>query len=452
MSETTRLPTRTALAYGTLGFPIAILGYPLTLLLHPYYASELGLGLAAISTVLLFTRLFDFVTDPLMGWISDHTKSPLGRRRPYLLVGMPVLLFGMYKLFMPTPPVNIWYMLIWNSVMYLGWTIMLLPYSAWAAELTPDYLDRSRITATRQVFTICGLIGAAAIIWFHQEILDRPEPGQVLQGLGITLFLLFPLAVAAILMMVPENPGPLPARSQPWFRSLGSMLKIGPFRRLVYIAGAVVIGEASRHAVLVFFLDDVLQASDKLGRIYLLYFTVGVMGIPLWQWLAKRYGKHRSLAAAMTLSAVTVFATAFLGPGDFNLFLAFYVTKGLAFGAFAYLPLAMVADVVDVDTAVTRQKRAGIFYAVHGAIDKVGLAIGLFLALQVLNLAGYDPQVPPTEAGILMLRIEYAILPTIFFLFASCLAWNYPVTEARHDRLRAVLERREARELNRATS
>lgn len=443
-----RLTTRTAIAYGTLGFPIAILGYPLTLLLHPYYASELGLGLAAISTVLLITRLFDFVTDPLMGWISDRTRSPFGRRRPYLVVGLPVLILGMYKLFMPEPPVDIWYMLIWNSVMYLGWTIMLLPYSAWAAELTPDYIDRSRITATRQVFTIAGLIGAAGIIWFHQEILSQPEPGQILTGLGQVLFVLFPLAVLMVLLFVPEETRALAddSRRLSWLRSISSMLKIGPFRRLVYIAAAVVIGEASRHGVVVFFMEDVLQASDRIGRVFLLYFTVGVLGIPVWQFLAKKIGKHRSLATAMTLSAATVFATAFLGPGDFQLFLIFFVIKGLSFGAFAYLPLAMVADVVDVDTAVTRQKRAGMFYAVHGAIDKVGLAIGLFIALQVLNLSGYDPQQAPTDAGIMMLRIEYAVLPTFFFLLASWIAWNYPVTAERHEKLRAALDRREARE------
>jgi len=148
---------RTLVAYGSLGFPIAILGYPMTLFLHPYYAGELGLGLAAISTVLLLSRLTDFITDPLMGWISDRTQTRFGRRRPFLVLGLPVMLLGIYKLFMPEPPVDIWYMLIWNMVVYLGWTIMVLPYGAWGAELSDNYMDRARITAARQVWTIAGL-------------------------------------------------------------------------------------------------------------------------------------------------------------------------------------------------------------------------------------------------------------------------------------------------------
>jgi Na+/melibiose symporter-like transporter len=434
------------LAYGSLGFPIAVLGYPMTLFLHPYYAGELGLGLAAISTVLLISRLADFVTDPLMGWISDHTRTRFGRRRPYIALGLPVMMLGIWKLFMPEPPVDIWYMLIWNTVVYLGWTIMLLPYGAWGAELTDDYMARARITATRQVYTIAGLIGASIVIWFYQEMLDRSESGEVLSGIAWTLLIMLPIAVALLLTMVRERPVPTPPRRQAWWREISSMMKIGPFRRMVYVALAIVIGEASRHAVLVFFMEDVLQAGSRIGRTFILYYLMGVAAIPLWQRLARRYGKHRSLAIAMTNSAVMVLATAFLGAGDYNIFLVFYVIKGASFGAFAYLPLAMIADVVDVDTAFTRQKRAGLFFAVHGAIDKIGIAIGMFIALQVLNLSGYDPQLPPNEAGLWMIRLEYAVIPTFFFLLASYLVWNYPLTNERHTKLVAALARREARE------
>lgn len=440
------LDRRTLIAYGSLGFPIAVLGYPMTLFLHPYYASELGLGLAAISTVLLISRLTDFVTDPVMGWLSDRTRSRFGRRRPYLVLGLPVMLFGIYKLFMPQPPVDIWYMLTWNMVVYLGWTIMVLPYGAWGAELTDNYMDRARITASRQVWTNVGLISASVVIWFFQEVLETPGSGEVLTGIGMTLLVMFPVAVAVLLFMVPERAVNTPPRRQGWWKELNSMLKIGPFRRMVYVALAIVIGEASRHAVLVFFMNDVLQAGDRIGRTFILYYVMGVAAIPLWQWLAGKIGKHRSLAVAMTHSGLMVLATAFLGAGDYNTFLVFFILKGMSFGAFAYLPLAIIADVVDVDTAVTRQKRAGIFFAVHGAIDKIGIAIGMFIALQVLNLTGYDPSQPANEAGLWMIRLEYAVIPTFFFLLASYLVWNYPVTNERHARLIAALERRAARE------
>ena len=441
---------QTLIAYGSLGFPIAILGYPMTLFLHPYYAGELGLGLAAISTVLLISRMTDFVTDPLMGWISDHTRTRYGRRRPFIAIGLPVMMLGIYKLFMPEPPVDIWYMLIWNTVVYLGWTIMVLPYGAWGAELSDNYMDRARITAVRQVWTIAGLFGASVVIWFFQEILETPGSGDVLAGIGMTLLVVFPIVVAVLLWLVPEREIDVVKKQQEWWRELTSMMKIGPFRRMLYVALAIVIGEASRHAVVVFFMDDVLQAGDRIGRTFIFYYMMGVAAIPLWQYLAKKVGKHRSLAIAMTWSGLMVLATAFLGAGDYNTFLVFYVLKGASFGAFAYLPLAIVADVVDVDTAVTRQKRAGLFFAVFGAVDKIGIAIGMFIALQVLNLTGYDPSREITEAGLWMIRIEYAVIPTFFFILASYIVWNYPVTNERHAKLIDALERRSLRETKQA--
>ncbi len=436
---------KTLLAYGTLGFPIAVLSYPMTLFLHPHYAEELGLGLGAIGTVLLISRMTDFITDPLMGWISDHTRGPFGRRKPYLVIGVPVMMFGIWKLFMPEPPVDIWYMLIWNMVVYLGWTIAVLPYNAWGAELSDNYMVRASITATRQVYVIAGLIGASVVIWFYQERLGRSDAGEVLTGIAWTLLVLLPLSVGLLLLMVPEREVAAPPRQRAWWRELSSMLKIGPFRRMAYVALAIVIGEASRHAVLVFFMEDVLQAGDRIGRTFILYYLMGVAAIPLWQYLARRYDKHRALAIAMAHSSLMVLATAFLGAGDYGTFLVFYVLKGASFGAFAYLPLAILADVVDMDTAVTRQKRAGLYFSVFGAIDKIGLAVGLFIALQVLNLTGYDPQVAPNAAGIWMIRLEYAVIPTFFFLLATYLVWNYPLTSERHSRLVAALERREAR-------
>ncbi len=433
------------LAYGSLGFPIAVLSYPMTLFLHPHYAGELGLGLAAISTVLLVSRMTDFVTDPLMGWISDHTRTRFGRRKPYLLIGLPVMMLGVWRLFMPEPPVDIWYMLLWNMVVYLGWTIVVLPYNAWGAELSNNYMVRASVTATRQVYVIAGLIGASVVIWIYQEWLDRADPGEVLTGIGWTILVMLPASVGLLLLLVPEKPVPTPARQRAWWYELTSMLKIGPFRRMAYVALAIVIGEASRHAVLVFFMEDVLQAGDRIGRTFILYYVMGVATIPLWQHLARRYGKHRSLAIAMTNSALMVLATAFLGAGDYNTFLIFYVLKGASFGAFAYLPLAILADVVDVDTAVTRQKRAGLYFAVFGAIDKIGIAAGMFIALQVLNLTGYNPQLEPSAAGLWMIRLEYAVIPTFFFLLASVLVWNYPLTSDRHARLLAALGRRETR-------
>ncbi|MCY4342897.1 MAG: MFS transporter [Gammaproteobacteria bacterium] len=443
-SARTRVPV--LLAYGNLALPIAFLGYPLGLFLHPYYATELGLGLAAISTVLLITRAFDFVTDPLIGWLSDRTKTRLGRRRPYIMLGVPITMLGVWKLFFPEPPVDIWYMLLWNTVMYFGWTMITLPWGALGGELSENYMDRARIMSVRQVFTIVGLIGSSAVMWLSQQYLGKERPADVLDTLGTIVLVSLPVCVLILAVIVPERQRRAASALPSLPRSLRSLLKVGPFRRIIYMALAIVVGEAARHAVAFFFIQDILDAGDRIGLAYTGYFLFGVLAIPMWQWLARRHGKHRALAIAMINGSLTSLGTVALGPGDFTIFLVLFVVKGLSFGAFAYLPLAMIADVVDVDRAMHRQERAGLFFAFQAAVDKVGMAVGLFLALQLLNLAGYDPQgVETTAVGWIALRVEYAVLPGLFFALATAIIWNYPLTQARHEVLVARLARREAR-------
>ncbi len=436
------------LGYGNLAFPLAFLGYPLGLFVHPYYASQLGLALASISTVLLVSRIFDFVTDPLVGWLSDRMPGRFGRRRPFVILGLPITMLGVWKLFFPEPTVGIWYMLAWNLVMYFGWTVISLPYGAWGAELSQDYLQRSRIMSVRQIFTITGLIGASAVVWISQQMFGKTSPGDVLDTLGTIVLVLLPAGIVLLVLMVPESRQVRVPSVQPGLLgSVFSLLKVGPFRRIVYVGLAVVVGEASRHAVAYFFIQEVLNAGDRIGLAYTAYFIFGVIAIPLWQWLAKRYGKHRALAFAMFNGGITSLATVGLGPDDFSLFLVLFVVKGLSFGAFAYLPLSMIADVVDVDRAMHRQQRAGLFFAFHAAVDKIGIAAGSFLALQLLDFAGFDATGATTTAiGFLTLRIEYALLPGLFFLLATVLVWNYPLTRVRHAALVERLKRRELRE------
>ena len=140
---------------------------------------------------------------------------------------------------------------------------------------------------------------------------------------------LFPIVVAVLLWLVPEREIEVEPKAA---KVVARANKHDEDRTVqtdaLCCALAIVIGEASRHAVVVFFMDDVLQAGDRIGRTFIFYYMMGVAAIPLWQYLAKKVGKHRSLAIAMTWSGLMVLATAFLGAGDYNTFLDFLRVKG----------------------------------------------------------------------------------------------------------------------------
>src|SRR5215216_2423826 len=128
MAGEQKLGWRVLLGYGVLALPLAALNLPLYVYLPTFYSAELGLDLASVGAVLLLARLFDTVIDPLMGEVSDRLETPLGQRRPWLVLAAPLLLFASWKLFVPADGVGPGYLLLWSRLGYIAWTALLLTY------------------------------------------------------------------------------------------------------------------------------------------------------------------------------------------------------------------------------------------------------------------------------------------------------------------------------------
>ena len=162
-SEVQPLSRSAIYAHGSIGIPLAVIGYPLAIWIPAHYSGGLGISLATVGTILMLARFTDVLTDPLMGEISDRWQTRFGRRKPWLLVGMPVMMYGVYRLFIPPEDVGIWYFLVHLTLFFLGSTIIALPHRAWGAELSTDYHQRSRVTASREFFVLSGLMLAALV-------------------------------------------------------------------------------------------------------------------------------------------------------------------------------------------------------------------------------------------------------------------------------------------------
>ncbi|MFM8355240.1 MAG: MFS transporter, partial [Gammaproteobacteria bacterium] len=149
--------------HGALGLPLAIIGYPLSIWIPAHYSGGLGLSLAAVGTILMLARFTDVLTDPIVGELSDRWRTRIGRRKPWIIVGVPVMMLGVWRLFVPDGDVDLIYFLFWLTVFFLGSTFIGLPHRAWGAELSADYHERSRITAAREFYILVGLMIAAAV-------------------------------------------------------------------------------------------------------------------------------------------------------------------------------------------------------------------------------------------------------------------------------------------------
>ncbi|MCW3796897.1 MFS transporter [Sphingomonas sp. BN140010] len=440
MPHNTATSRLSVLAYGGLALPLATIGLPLTIYLAPFYAGEIGLPLAALGTAMLLARLADIITDPIIGTLSDRWRPRMGRRRVWLLIGVPVLLMGMMQLFNPPKGVGLGFFLLWLAVMYVGFTMTRLPYFAWGGELSSEYHQRTRIAATRQTFSIAGLVVSTLV---PAVILSRPgaKGGDVLSALSWTLLILLPLAAGLLFFLVPE-PAPMPDERRVALRAgIKAMWRNGPFKRILLILLLGYIAETFRQTITVFFARDVIGVPN-IGSVYVIYFIAGLIAVPFWRWFGRRVGKHRALAIAFTIVLLTNAALFFLSHGQTMLFTAIFIIKGLSFGALELLPAAMVADTADVDTVISKEERQGMFFAAMGIAVNIGQAAGQFLSLNMLSLVGYNAAGETGTTELLWLRAFYALMPGILLVGCILLCLRYPLNARRHDAIRAYLDRR----------
>lgn len=432
----------TLIAYGGLSLPLSIIGLPLSIYLAPFYAGELHLPLALLGTAMLIGRFSDVITDPLIGLVSDRWRPAVGRRRVWILIGVPLLAAAVWMLFNPPHGSGLGYFLLWVSLVYLAFTMTQLPYQAWGGELSNRYEERSRITSARQLFSIAGLVISTMVPAWIQS---RPgaTSADVLHALSILMLIALPLFGALLFFGVPEPRQASEAERLDLRRSLKQMWRNGPFKRLSIIMLIGYTAETFRITITLFFARDVIGLTN-VGLIYVYYFICGFMAVPFWVWLGNRVGKHRALAMAFVMVVATSIAIFFLRHGQQNLFTILFVAKGFCFGALELLPSSMYADTADVDTVMSRERRQGLLFSVAAMIAKLGQALGQGLSLNLLALAGFQAAGGNGPDQIFWLRVLYCGFPVIVLATSISLLWGYPLTAMRHRRFQAFIERRAA--------
>ena len=438
-----RLNRTTLFAYGLPGLPLAALLLPLYVTLPAYYAVDLGIGFAAVGAVLLVARLWDVVTDPVIGAVSDRLRTRFGRRRPWLVAGAPLIMISAGFLFLPGQEASWTSLLFWTIALYLGATMITLPYTAWGAELSSDYNERSRIAGWREGLVVVGTLLAAGV----PAALGAGR-GFSLEVIAWALWFVLPVCLLIALRFVPEPSLPMTTELD-WRRGIRTVWSNLPFRRLIaaYFLNGVANGLPA--TLFLLYVDLVLQAPTLSGLFLFLYFFCGIAGIPLWLYLSRRWGKHRAWIVAMVWAAAIFAFVPLLGPGDEVWFLAVCVLTGISLGADLTLPASMQADVVDLDTLRSRRRRAGLFFALWGVATKLALALAVGIAFPLLDLAGLDAEQPnPDGSGLLTLAVLYSLLPAVMKLGAVALVVGYPITARRQQRIRRLIETRAARAAN----
>lgn len=422
------------LAYALPAIPLAALTLPLYVLVPTYYTEALGLPLAGVGLALLVVRLFDAVSDPAVGWIGDRISVGFGRRRTLFALGIPLVALSAFMLFAPPVTAGLAWLTGWGLALSLGYTVILVPYSAWGAELAGDYHGRSRIAGWREGFTLLGTLGAIALP--YTVGFERPEVWNGLALLGVAVALLLPLAGAVTLFSVPE-PRDFTRQRLKLREGMRAIVRNRPFVRLLAAFFLNGLANGIPATLFLYFVSDRLGLPEARGLFLFIYFLCGVGGTALALFAARHMSKHRAWSLAMIVACLAFAPAPLLAEGAWWPFLAICVSTGLLLGFDLALPPSIQADVIDVDTADSGEQRSGLYFALWSLTTKLALALAVGIAFPLLSLAGFDPQGGgSTEDGLFALALAYGWLPILAKLAAIALMWDFPLDEARQKSLR----------------
>lgn len=430
-------------AYVFPGLPMAALGLPIVVHLPQFYAShEIGISLAVTGLVFSLCRIADVFVDPVMGYVSDRWRTPWGRRRPLFVLGTPLLIAGIWMVFVPGGPVGPLYLSFWLFAMYVGWSMVTIPHLSWGAELSTDYHERSRIYGWAQAGHIIGMVGVLVLPAILEYVGGFTLAQQILAMALFAIVLLIP-SVALAAGVLPEPEVKLKTHA-PVLATLKFLFKDGALRRVILVDLIASTSGGAIGAMFFFFARFALELPKLAGTLLLAYFVSGFLFIPLWIWLAGRIGKHRAMMASFAYSIVTTPLLFLIPKGDFAFALPVFVVVGLNYGAPSFLLRAMMADIADVDAAENNAERAGIMYSLLALTNKFGMGWAVGITFVMLAWLGFDPKTTNTADAIENMRVFYIALPVILSVLAGVVMLGYPLDEMRQRSLRAEVEKRRA--------
>lgn len=442
-----RLSRKTKLLYGA-----GDTGFSLTsTILGTYFAiflvDVIGLapGVAAIS--IFVGRSWDYVNDPLLGHLSDRTRSRWGRRRPFLLFGaLPFALC--FSLLWWKPPINGTVGLAaYYAVAYLLFdtaaTFAYMPYYALTPELTPDYDERTALTSYRMFFSIfASLIAFTVPLFIIGDFNPQSTDRVLLMGVIFALASMLPLLITFFgtrerkAFMQMDRPG--------FFESVRSAFKNRPF---VYSAGLFLLTWVTvsiLETTLLFFLKYVVQREAQSELIMATIFITAILSLPLWEWSSRRWGKRKAYIAGIAFWAGVQMLLISLSPASpLPLLLTLCVLAGVGVGAAHVLPWSIIPDAIEWDEWQTGQRHEGMFYSLITLMQKVASSLAIPGILLLLELTGYVPNAAQQPTSALWgIRLVIGPIPALLLAGGITLSLLYPLSRQRHAEIRAQLAAR----------
>lgn len=442
-----RLSSRTKFLYG-----FGDIGFSLTsTIVGTFFAIFLtdvvGLSPKIAAVAILIGGSWDYLNDPLVGHLTDRTRTRWGRRRPYLLFGAIPFAIA-FALLWWRPPLAadgqlVWYYALAYVVFDGAATFAYMPYFALTPELTDDYDERTALTSYRMFFSIVGsliafTIPAMIVGAFRPENLDRVFRMGAIFAVASMLPLWLTFAGTR------ERPA-FAHQKQPSLReSIQAARRNRPF---IFSAGIFLftwICMTILQGTLVFFIKYVVQREAQTELIMASIFVTAIVVLPLWEWISRNTDKRKAYIAGIAFWAVVQLVLATLTPSTpMSLLLVLCVLAGIGVSAAHVLPWSMIPDAIEWDELNSGQRHEGMFYSLVTLAQKAASSVAMPTVLLILETTGYQPNAAAQPEGALLgIRVAAGPIPAVLLLLGIVFAWRYPLSRRQHREIVSELELR----------
>jgi glycoside/pentoside/hexuronide:cation symporter, GPH family len=439
-----QVPLRTKLLYGCGEFTVSTKNTALNHFLLFFYADIVRLSPALVSVAIFLAKISDAFTDPLMGYVSDTTRSRWGRRRPYVAVSAIPLGVCFFLLF--RPPVlgdaaAFLYLLAIYILVNVALTVFAIPYTAWGAELAQDYHERTTLVQIRSLFGVLGgVVGAAAPVAIAHRFAD-PRRGYATMAAVLAVLMTAAALLTAGGVKEAMHTQVVQASFAHFWRGLRSTFSNRDFRVVFVTFCLMTVAASLGQAIQLIVVKYWLQMYDFFPWIALTFALSFAGSFPLWLRLSQRVGKRRAMLSGLALGCVVPFGWVIVQPGQRVAMLVFMAAAGVVTGSLT-LVMSSAIDVVDFDELETGERREGAYFGIWTLGLKATSAVGILLSGGLLQLIGYVPDQPQNPETVWWLVLLVGPMQSVVFLVGLLLFRRFRFEAADVARVQAALAAR----------
>jgi glycoside/pentoside/hexuronide:cation symporter, GPH family len=442
-----KLPTLTKLIYGFGDISFSYTGTIIAAYFPIFLTDVIGIAPAMAAIALFIGKSWDYINDPLIGYISDRTRSRWGRRRPFLLFG--ALPFGLIFAFLWwKPPLDTQTaLLVYYTAVFVLYdaasTFVGMPYFAMTPELTSDYDERTELTGYRMFFSILGGLISFVV---PMMIIGQMSPGNAPNVFRMGLIFGLGAAIPLLLVFFGTREEPIFTKLQrpKLLASLKAAFQNRPF---VFSAVIYLFTWTGMHIIeanLLYYIKYVVQREAMTEIIMATIFVTAILSLPLWDWISKKFNKRLAYIYGIAFWAVVqILLITVTAASSLAYLLSLCVLAGIGVGAAHVLPWAMIPDTIEVDELNTGERHEGMFYSLVMLLSKATNSIAVPLALVVLDISGYVPnaavQPQSTLTGI---RLVVGPIPAVLLVCGIVFAIFFPLSREDHQSAVQILASR----------